>query len=84
MPDPGPTSELKTTWREWALGLASYAIQGAATALGTLMAAPDVFNINSELGLKKFGMVAGFNALLGVFLYLKLYPLPGVKGQLKL
>jgi len=76
--------EAKVTWKEWSIGLASYAIQGASTALATLMAAPDVFNITSEIGLKKFGLVAGFNALLGVFLYLKIYPLPGIIGTLQI
>ena len=76
--------EAKVSWKQWGMGLASYAIQGASTALATLMAAPDVFNITSEIGLKKFGIVAGFNALLGVFLYLKIYPLPGVIGTLQL
>jgi len=76
--------EVKVTWKEWSIGLASYAIQGSATALSTLMAAPDVFNITSEVGLKRFGLVAAFNALLGVFLYLKIYPLPGVLGTLQI
>ena len=76
--------EPKVSWKQWGMGLASYAIQGAATALATLMAAPDVFNISSMVGLKKFGIVAGFNALLGVFLYLKIYPLPGIVGTLQI
>lgn len=76
--------EAKVSWKQWGMGLASYAIQGAVTALATLMAAPDIFNITSEMGLKRFGLVAGFNALLGVFLYLKIYPLPGVIGTLQI
>lgn len=71
----------RQTAKEWALGIATYTIEMSATSLYTLVAAPDVFNITSIEGLKRLGMVAFVGALTGVFLYLKLYPLPGVKTK---
>ena len=71
----------RQTAKAWALGIATYTIEMSATSLYTLVAAPDVFNITSVEGLKRLGMVALVGALTGVFLYLKLYPLPGVKTK---
>ena len=65
------------TLKEWALGIATYTIEMSATSLYTLVAAPDIFNITSIEGLKRLATVAAVGALTGVFLYLKLHPLPG-------
>ena len=73
------TKETQTA-KEWALGMATYTIEMAATSLYTLVAAPDIFNITSIEGVKRLGLVAAVGALAGVFLYLKLHPLPGRKG----
>ena len=69
--------------KEWLLGIAGYSIEMAATSLYTLVAAPDIFNITSIEGVKRLGLVAAVGGLTGVFLYLKLYPLPGRKGVRK-
>lgn len=61
-------------WQLWTKGLFSAAIGGAATAISTMVIAPETFNFHE--GLSKLGAVAGVSALVAVANYLKQSPLP--------
>lgn len=61
-------------WNLWIKGLVSAAIGGAATAVSTMVVAPETFNL--EEGLQKLGMVAIVSAIVSVANYLKGSPLP--------
>lgn len=61
----------------WLKGLVSAGIGGAATAISTMIAAPETFNLAE--GKYKLASVAGVSALVAVASYLKVSPLPSKK-----
>lgn len=63
----------------WLKGLLSAAIGGAATAISTMIVAPETFNLQE--GLSKLGSVAAVSAIVNVANYLKVSPLPGREKQ---
>ncbi len=58
----------------WLKGLLSAGIGGAATAVSTMIVAPETFNLNE--GLSKLISVASVSAIVAVANYLKASPLP--------
>lgn len=64
-------------WKLWLKGLASAAIGGGATAISTMIVAPDQFNLQEGIG--KVAAVAAVSALVAVANYLKQSPLPNGK-----
>lgn len=68
-------TKLKNPW-VWVHGLISAGIGGGATAISTVLVAPETFNFRE--GLAKLGIVAGVSALVSVGAYLKQSPLPQI------
>jgi hypothetical protein len=66
-----------TDWKLWLKGLMSAGIGGGATAVSTMIVAPDTFNLQE--GLAKTAAIAGVSAIVAVANYLKQSPLPGEK-----
>lgn len=63
----------------WLKGLMAAGINGLATAITVMVVGPMDFNLAA--GLNKLLAAMGVSALLGMALYLKQSPLPGVGGQ---
>lgn len=61
-------------WQTWFKGLISAGIGGGATAVSTIIVAPETFNLAE--GLEKVGAVAAVSAIVAVANYLKGSPLP--------
>lgn len=61
-------------WGPWIKGILSAGIGGGATAVSTMIVAPDQFNI--QTGLKNVVAVAAVSALVSVANYLKQSPIP--------
>jgi hypothetical protein len=61
-------------WKFWFKNLISAAIGGAATAISTMIVAPDQFNLQE--GLNKLITVSVVSAIVSVANYLKSSPLP--------
>lgn len=60
--------------RLWIKGLISAGIGGAATAVSTMIAAPETFNFTD--GKNKLAAVAAVSAIVAVANYLKASPIP--------
>lgn len=67
-------------WPTWLQSLISAAITGFATAISTLVVAPETFNATPE-GIKKTLIIAGVSAALSVANFLKQSPLPKVTKE---
>lgn len=80
---------MQETIKVWLAGLAIGAITGfaggAATGLATIGIDPEHFNLGMGLGhVAKIAVASGgIHAAIGIFLYLKQSPLPGVKGLIQ-
>ena len=62
-------------WKTWLHSLIAAAIGGAATAISTMIVAPDQFNLQD--GWQKLLTVAVVSALVNVAAFLKQSPIPG-------
>jgi hypothetical protein len=63
-------------WQVWLKGLVSAAIGGAATAISTMIVAPEEFNLDQGIG--KVAAVAVVSAIVAAANYLKQSPIPTV------
>jgi len=61
-------------WQTWLKGLISAAIGGAATAISTMIVAPETFNLSE--GFTKLFQVSLVSAIVAAASYLKQSPLP--------
>jgi hypothetical protein len=68
-------TRLKNPWA-WLHGLISAGVGGSATAISTIIVAPETFNFKE--GLAKLGTVAAVSAIVSVAMYLKQSPLPPI------
>lgn len=65
----------------WIKGLISATISGSAASIGTMIAAPQDFNLTN--GLKRLLMVALVSGIIGAANYLKQSPIPDEKWESK-
>lgn len=70
------TESAKNNLLVWGKGLLSAAIGGASTSISTIAVSPETFNLNTGIGMKNIGVVAGTGAVLAALNYLKRSPLP--------